>query len=167
MKKTDIAWLAGLFEGERCISIERNGGTRLTIGMCDRDIIDRVDDLYPCPRIQAVVPKPARPNYNQPRTRYVWRINDPAKVREFITLVLPWLGERRTTKALDVLHHLDTRPGTGGFHRSKTHCKQGHPFTPENTYVPPSRPNERHCRICRAEWARASLERRSVAARPE
>ena len=57
MKKTDIAWLAGLFEGERCISIERNGGTRLTIGMCDRDIIDRVDDLYPCPRIQAVVPK--------------------------------------------------------------------------------------------------------------
>lgn len=31
----------------------------------------------------------------------------------------------------------------------KTHCKRGHEFTPENTYVPPRRPNERNCIRCK------------------
>jgi hypothetical protein len=30
----------------------------------------------------------------------------------------------------------------------KTHCKRGHEFTPENTYVAPDRPNSRACRKC-------------------
>jgi hypothetical protein len=32
---------------------------------------------------------------------------------------------------------------------SKTHCKRGHEFTPDNIYVPPGR-NARLCRRCRA-----------------
>lgn len=32
---------------------------------------------------------------------------------------------------------------------SKTHCKNGHEFTPENTYINPNR-NGRTCRTCRA-----------------
>lgn len=35
--------------------------------------------------------------------------------------------------------------------RAQTHCKNGHEFTPENTYIH----NEtRNCRICRAAWGR-------------
>lgn len=30
----------------------------------------------------------------------------------------------------------------------KDACKRGHPFTPENTYRPPARPNDRHCKEC-------------------
>ncbi|SRR5258708_3603929 len=30
----------------------------------------------------------------------------------------------------------------------KTHCKQGHEFTPENTFSTPSLPNSRRCREC-------------------
>ena len=29
-----------------------------------------------------------------------------------------------------------------------THCKNGHEFTPENTYVPPKRPTVRICMEC-------------------
>jgi hypothetical protein len=36
-------------------------------------------------------------------------------------------------------------------HRGKTHCKQGHEFTPENTYVNPNRPGWRNCRQCQRE----------------
>lgn len=31
----------------------------------------------------------------------------------------------------------------------KTHCVNGHEFTPENTYVPPKRPTQRYCRTCK------------------
>ena len=30
----------------------------------------------------------------------------------------------------------------------KTHCKNGHEFTQQNTYVPPKRQNRRYCRAC-------------------
>lgn len=32
--------------------------------------------------------------------------------------------------------------------RDKTHCPQGHQFTPENTYIEKNN-NHRHCKICR------------------
>lgn len=36
------------------------------------------------------------------------------------------------------------------WNKAKTHCPQGHPYTPENTYSPPSRPSERACRQCKS-----------------
>lgn len=156
---TDTAWLAGLFEGEGSFEIARNGGTRITIRMTDRDIIDRVDALFPCPGIGIV--RPRHPGGGYYKTQYAWRINDPEKVREFIAAVLPWLGERRSARAAEVLAHLDTRPGTGGFQRNKTHCAEGHEYTPENTYLRPGT-THRHCRTCRARWDAEAVARRKA-----
>jgi hypothetical protein len=41
------------------------------------------------------------------------------------------------------------RGNVGSPQRSRTHCPQGHEYSPENTYVPPS--GERQCRICKRE----------------
>src|ERR1700752_3388825 len=101
ISETDRAWLAGLFEGEGCLSIEKNGSPRCTVRMTDRDIIERVHSLFPGLPMQIVVAKkPRDPGGKLGKTGYVWRISHPDKVREFIALVLPWLGERRTAKAL-------------------------------------------------------------------
>lgn len=32
--------------------------------------------------------------------------------------------------------------------KSKTHCKNGHEFNSQNTYVPPKRPTRRYCKTC-------------------
>jgi hypothetical protein len=37
----------------------------------------------------------------------------------------------------------------GAFNRNKTHCKRGHEFTEENTYV--KKDGARDCRACRRE----------------
>jgi hypothetical protein len=46
---------------------------------------------------------------------------------------------------------------------SKTHCVNGHEFTPENTYYAPSRPTSRACKACQSERTRQRwLNRRSA-----
>jgi hypothetical protein len=158
MNETDVAWLAGLFEGEGNIAIAKNGGTRLTIRMCDLDVIERVNAMFPATKIQAV-----RPKYPNARLQYAWRISNPDTVREILSLLLPWFGERRSEKTLEVLLHLETRPGIGGHNRRKTHCAKGHEYTPENTYIRPGT-DHRHCRTCCAQWTKDYLTRKRSSA---
>lgn len=47
--------------------------------------------------------------------------------------------------------------------RAKTECPQGHPYTPENTYIAP-RTGFRQCRICRAVYAKTAETKRDRAA---
>lgn len=45
--------------------------------------------------------------------------------------------------------------GVGSSNARKTHCPKGHPYSGENLYVPPSRPN-RMCRTCRRDQKKAA-----------
>jgi hypothetical protein len=43
----------------------------------------------------------------------------------------------------------------------QTHCKSGHEFTPENTYIYP-RSGKRACRACVARWTREYRQRQEM-----
>ncbi len=153
MRDVDVAWFAGVFEGEGCFSIERNGATRLTVAMTDRDIIERIHSLFPTTQALTVVqPKPAKAGYGTPKLRYTWRIGQPDEVRRITELILPYLGERRSARAREVLEHLASRPGVGGFQRAKTHGPHGHEYTPENTTYKGGAKRYRVCRTCAKTW---------------
>ena len=162
MNPVDIAWFTGLFEGEGCFSIEKNGNTKLAISMTDPDVIDRVKSLFPkCQNMQPIQPKPVRDFYSTPKVRYTWRVSDPDEVRRITEMMLPWLGERRTAKAQMLLEHLATRPGTGSFQRNKTHCAQRHEYTPENTMPRSESAQYRRCRKCYQVSFKKSNDKRS------
>lgn len=155
MDEALIAWFAGLFDGEGCIHIAKNGNVRLTVRMTDRDLIERINALFPTTsKIGAVTPKPGLPHHRQPKTQYAWNVGQSERISEILTLILPWLGARRRAKALEALNHLETRPGVGGHNRLKTHCAQGHEYTAENTYIRLGT-DHRHCRKCMTAWAAA------------
>ena len=50
--------------------------------------------------------------------------------------------------------------GATAVNAAKTHCKYGHEFTPENTYVNSVNPTHRACRICLRRRHREFRERR-------
>lgn len=150
MDTVDIAWFAGIFEGEGCFTIEKNGNTRLIVGMCDKDIIDRIKAMFPIHQNKAPVqPKPVQPRYNQPKIRYTWCVSDPGEVKRITELILPWLGERRTAKANEVLKSLATRRERDK-RTNKTHCRQGHELTPDNIKV--RREGDRTYQACKTCW---------------
>ena len=47
--------------------------------------------------------------------------------------------------------------GMGRANTAKTHCPEGHPYSGDNLYIPPSRPN-RMCRTCRRDSKRKAKE---------
>ena len=159
MDTADRAWLAGLFEGEGCFTIEKNGSVRAMIAMSDRDIIERVHALWPTTVLRVDHPKTKPWLTQKPKPRYWWRIAGP-QVREFIELIEPWLGERRRARAQELLSHLAARPA-GTYQSRKTHCAKGHPYSPENTVLGrDGNAAYRRCRICVKQWGRDSRARK-------
>ena len=64
-----------------------------------------------------------------------------------------------------VTHRENQLRGTSAFavNAAKTHCLNGHEFTPANTYISPGQPGMRKCKTCRREtlrrWQQAHPER--------
>lgn len=163
LREVDIAWLAGLFEGEGCMETGKNGLTRLSIVMTDRDVLDRVQALVPCNGITARRNSSGNPHH---KIQYQWRLSGHARVKEILTLLLPWFGDRRTARAREVLDHIARSPGVGTHLRRDELCKNGHEVTEANTVWRTERRNGkekryRRCRPCAQAAEKRYLERRA------
>ena len=101
-----IEWAAGLFEGEGCITRSRNQQGkwyyRLIIGMNDEDVIRAFMDVIGCGKY-----------YFRPRQKEHWNdthtcyVCAKADVRRVLSQLLPYFGNRRAYKALNILDNLE------------------------------------------------------------
>lgn len=93
-----VAWAAGIIEGEGCFTLHTNN-IYLEIDMCDKDVIDRLKDIFPTGTVRGPYFHKKRPN-NKPR----WRFDAfGTRCLPIIEAILPLLGERRTTKVKEIL----------------------------------------------------------------
>lgn len=102
VEANNLAWLAGLLEGEGCFS---NNGRSPTIylKMTDRDIVERVAHLVGGNRVgehRSTNPKHKDIFYTQ--------ITGPS-ARSIMRQILPYMGARRTEKIVQVLRLWDER----------------------------------------------------------
>lgn len=100
MSDADIAWAAGLFEGEGYITIFQMEGhvlplIRLGITMTDRDVLERFCRIVECGRVTGEH-RFGRPNH---KPTYRWAIGNRRDVERILLAFRPWLGERRGAKA--------------------------------------------------------------------
>jgi ssDNA-binding Zn-finger/Zn-ribbon topoisomerase 1 len=101
MTGEQVAWLAGILEGEGSFLVRGHRAVAVQVVMTDRDIIDRLVLVTGVGRINGY--KPAKPHYKQ---AWVWHVRRRAHVIPVVNAVMPWLGERRTVAAQRVLDEL-------------------------------------------------------------
>lgn len=103
MRAADVAWAAGLFEGEGCLHLSRTDykGTDYAravavVTMTDEDIVRRFHMIVGVGRIY----RPQRREGRKPQWR--WQVADKAGFAEFTALIEPWLGVRRLAKLTEI-----------------------------------------------------------------
>jgi hypothetical protein len=113
-RETDIAWAAGLFEGEGYITTNYKGRSpSFGIGMTDEDVVLRFTDIVGIDhkRIRS------RPPGIDKRTKvlYELRVNRREDVDRVIDMFLPYLGNRRRERAIRALE----MPNLGLLYRNR------------------------------------------------
>ena len=114
-KATDIAWLAGLIEGEGSIFGQTGTTDRarsrwiFSLEMTDKDVVERAAKIWGHGSVRQI-PARQRPHALGRKDIYVWRFENRAQVYALLAAIYPWLGNRRKAKAKEAL--LDLAPVT-------------------------------------------------------
>lgn len=106
VRSVDIAWAAGLFEGEGTIGFNLGRyGTRVRIVPCiqmtDRDVIEKLKLVLKVGTVHGPYLSKNAPKHHIPCFR--WQIGRQSDAIGFLMTILPLLGERRRQRAEDAI----------------------------------------------------------------
>lgn len=103
MNSQQIAWAGGLFEGEGCISQNKERWT-LEVGSTDEDVISKFAEIVEVGRLWKE-DRSKSSSYNPAHNPlfYRWRCGRKADVLYVLNLLEPWLGKRRGAKAREAI----------------------------------------------------------------
>jgi hypothetical protein len=98
--KCGIEWATGLFEGEGCIGITRgqnesSSQVKLSLATSDFDVLARFREVAGFGNI--------RDFKTEGRPMRIWDSGKRDEIEGFLTRMLPYLGERRKSRALEAL----------------------------------------------------------------
>lgn len=136
-----IAWLAGLFEGEGCVIIRKNRyGVyyELTVKMTDEDVIRRIHEWFGGRLRGPYGSKVLRYNGDLRKPTWQWVISTKQEVLNISKALRPWMGTRRNERLDIIIADLEMREYLGpGYKRTKEHnqlmseMKMGYSHTDE------------------------------------
>jgi hypothetical protein len=110
-----IAWAAGLFEGEGWFGPRAKTSAEAVVGMTDLDVVERFATIM---GFGALTVEPRGAN----KTLYRWSACNATDVRALIELFWPYFGERRREAAQALLARTQDCPGKS---RARTACRKG------------------------------------------
>ena len=120
ISREDLAWAAGLFEGEGCILNRFHNDRVLAVGAristyTDLDVLQRFKDIIGFGKITGPYQRYG-PDGSPYKTSWSWKADSFEEAQATIALLWPWLGKRRREKAKECLalfHKRDLRSGKG------------------------------------------------------
>lgn len=112
MVSVELAWLAGLLEGEGCFKIFQDtrpklDGTRswryaVYIKMTDLDVLERARDIGGVGTI-CTANSPSKPEHYKPS--WQWQVQRNTDALWLMRTILPYMGTRRSAKIHEILEH--------------------------------------------------------------
>lgn len=108
MTEVEIAWIAGIIEGEGSITIKNYGSERpedypiLRVAMTDEDIIRRIHRITNVGNVNYTADR--GPNR---KPCWTWAVRARDDVKEMLQAIFPWMGIRRSGKIEEALIRLD------------------------------------------------------------
>ncbi len=95
--------MAGLYEGEGNISQTSKHGYRIQIGMTDLDVLKRFRDM--AGGVGTI--RPLKKYKSHHKNAWKLRVGDKENVSRLLSMMLPYLGNRRAYDALNALDTMD------------------------------------------------------------
>jgi len=151
-RATDIAWAAGIFEGEGSFHQTKSGSPQAKVKMADRDVVERFYEIVGFGHFGFSASQ--KPEWSD---MWVWRVTSWRDFLRFVDLVGHHLGARRAQRFEEIKDAMPSpMPVAPG---DRTHCRHGHEYTPENTRIVRQANGRgrlgRQCRACdRERWNR-------------
>ncbi len=152
----ELAWAAGLFEGEGCFAFKKDSAPRALaqIQMTDEDAVRRFHQAVGIGSVSG--PR----SYGDRRPSWVWNVQSNEEFQAIVAMLWYGLGQRRREKAREILAavrpHMRPR-------RGRSLCRRGH----SDWYQRPD--GGRRCRPCTLErvrdWVMANPDKRREAVR--
>lgn len=131
----DIAWVAGLLEGEGYFHFHKTArGPHIALSMTDRDVVEKAAVLLGS-RVRTYLPR-------RPNRKPLYIFTSGRDIAGWMMTLYPLLGERRRAQirgALSKWRARRTRP------RYRHTCPRGHPLSPKG------QTGWRHCSRCDRE----------------
>lgn len=152
LTEAQVAWLAGIYEGEGSCAITGGRAIRVSITMTDQDVMESIANLTTLGSVRTVPQR--NENYKQ---AYTWSIGSSDAVL-FLQAIMPWLGHRRTERAQAAIANWSTNRKQST--ASDLECVKGHPYSlPGN-----KRTKYGTCHLCNLEASRLHRQRKATAA---
>lgn len=106
MDTNQIAWIAGILEGEGSFIIRHDQNfIVITCSMTDEDIIDRLALFSGIGNKN--IKQASQPHH---KIQYKWSVSKRRDIEEFLPLILPYMGKRRSNKIIEVMQWLQDHP---------------------------------------------------------
>jgi hypothetical protein len=95
VEESEIAYLAGLLEGEGWFALSDSGHARIQLNMTDRDVVQEFARLVDSDSVLA---------YERPGRKVIYRVNLVGeKAVALMNAIYPFMGERRKARIDEVL----------------------------------------------------------------
>lgn len=100
-KETDLAWAAGLIEGEGCFTLHSKRHPYLLVDMTDKDVLEKLHSIFPFGNIRGPYL-----HKNKPKHKPRWRFDAfGPKCRHIMLHIFPYLCSRRKSKINELLQY--------------------------------------------------------------